>query len=75
MRDDPLRLQDMIQAIAHIHSFCAGRSRSDLDSDVAFNSAVLHKFAILGEAAYTISRNLKAKHPEIEWRTISGMRH
>lgn len=75
MRDDPLRLQDMIDSIARIHSFCAGRTRSELDTDDAFKSAVLYKFSILGEAAYTISRKLKAKHPEIEWRTISGMRH
>jgi Uncharacterized conserved protein len=75
MRDDPLRLQDMLKSIAAIESFTANKSREDLNNDPLLSSALLYQFSILDEAAYTISRKLKSRHPEVEWRTLSAMRH
>jgi uncharacterized protein with HEPN domain len=37
--------------------------------------AVIKNFEIIGEAAYHISKELKAKYLEIEWSKIEGMRH
>jgi len=75
MRDDSLRLKDMLNCIANIESFTTNKAREDLDKDPLLSGALLHQFSILGEAAYTISRKLKSRHPEVEWRTLSAMRH
>jgi uncharacterized protein with HEPN domain len=55
--------------------FVQNRTRDELDANAEIAAALLCQFIILGEAAYTISRSLKNRHPEVEWRTISGMRH
>jgi uncharacterized protein with HEPN domain len=75
MRDDPLRLKDMLKSIGKIESYTANKSRQDIKNDPLLSDALLYQFSVLGEAAYTISRKLKSMHPEVEWRTLSAMRH
>ena len=36
---------------------------------------MLQKLTVIGEAAARVSRNLRGDHPEIEWRTIVGLRN
>ncbi len=34
--------------------------------------AVVRNFEIIGEAAKNVSKDLKTKHPEVEWKNIAG---
>lgn len=47
--------------------------------EVVGNSILFYGFVkyveIIGEAAYMISKEFKAEHPEVEWDVIVGMRH
>jgi uncharacterized protein with HEPN domain len=37
--------------------------------------AVIKNFEIIGEAAYHVSKDLKSKYNNIQWKVIEGLRH
>jgi len=37
-------------------------------------SAVLYKFAIMGEATKMLTDQVRAQHPDTPWRSIAGLR-
>ncbi len=75
MRDDHLRLNDIIEAIQLIQMFCAGRTRADLLNDRLLQSAVLHQLFVIGESASRVTDTLKARHPSVPWKIIYGFRN
>lgn len=67
---DVIRLRDILQTIADIEGFGV----IDLtDRKSLFASA--YGIAMIGEAANQISESLRARHPEVPWAQIIGMRH
>lgn len=44
-------------------------------TDELIQTWILHNLQILGEAARTISADLKQQHPEVSWQQIAGMRN
>lgn len=75
MPREELYLQDIIEAANAIEKFLTNISENDFLNSELLQSAVLHKLAIIGEAASRISDNLKNRHPEVEWKPISGFRN
>jgi uncharacterized protein with HEPN domain len=53
----------------------AGKSRSDLDDDRKLNLALVRLLEVVGEAANRISASNRAKHSEIPWKRIVGLRN
>lgn len=49
-------------------------SYEEFISDEKLMRAVVRSLEIIGEASKKISRELKAKYPKLEWKSISGMR-
>jgi uncharacterized protein with HEPN domain len=74
MRDDAGRLQDIADAIERIERH-GGGGRAVFDSDELVQTWVLHHIQIVGEAAAQISEDFKARHPEVPWKAIAGMRN
>jgi uncharacterized protein with HEPN domain len=74
MRDDPLRLKDIVGAAENILKFSRGKTRADLERDVQFQSAVLFQMFVIGEAAKNVSTKITDKYPNLDWRAICGMR-
>ena len=74
MRRDRERLQDLLEAIEKIQRETKG-GRSAFDKDEKTRVWVVHHLEIMGEAARAIGDDLKAKHPEIPWTMISGIRN
>ncbi len=68
-------LYDMLREARKIGRFVEGRTRSDLDDDDMFQYALVRAITVLGEAAGQVSEEVTARHPEIPWRDITGMRH
>jgi len=74
MRSDRLRLQDILDAIAVIEQYLPA-DREAFDRDPPVQSHVYRHLMIVGEAAWTLSDQLKKQNPQVSWRQIEGMRH
>lgn len=75
MRADEERLADILHAIAEIRSLSAGKTQDDLRNDTVVQRAILFEIIALGEAASQLSRHLCSRHPEVPWRSVTGMRN
>lgn len=69
------RIEDMLVALDQILEFTRGKTLEEFRASPMLVNAVLYDFAILGEAAAHIPREVAEKYPEIEWRAIRGMRN
>jgi len=74
MRDDLERLRDIQEAIGRIEQHAA-QGRSAFERDELIQTWVVHHLQIIGEATRHLSSELQAKHPEIPWSRIIGMRN
>jgi len=75
MRRERLYLLDILDAVEALNRFLARRTREDFLGDEVLQSAVLQKLTVIGEAAGRLSRELHARHPDIEWKEIIGFRN
>ena len=70
-----LFLFDMLAFSRDAIALSRGRTRADLDSDLALRLALTHLIQIIGEAAGRLPDAFKLAHSEIPWRRIAGMRN
>lgn len=74
-RDDNISLIDVLHAAQAILEFVKNKNEQAFLADDVTQSAVLHQFLILGEAASRISESFREEHPSIPWRAIIGLRN
>ena len=74
MRDDLERLRDIQEAIGRIEQHAA-KGRLAFEGDELIQTWIVHHLQIIGEATRRLSSELQAKHPEIPWSRIIGMRN
>jgi uncharacterized protein with HEPN domain len=74
-RDDPQRLQDMVEYSREVIEFVNNAARETLDNDLKLVRAVAYSIGIVGEAASHISEEFRDKTPQIPWRKAIGMRN
>jgi uncharacterized protein with HEPN domain len=74
MRDDRERLLDMLEAIMRIEKYAA-KGKVAFASDELIQNWIASHLQIIGEAASALSQSLRAKHPEVPWKDIIGLRH
>jgi len=74
-KDDIVRLRHMLDYARKAVEFTRGKSRSDLDDDEMLAMATIHAIEILGEAARTVSEDLRERYPKIPWDLIIGTRN
>ena len=78
MREKPRdkeRLLHIIEAIDNICEFVENKTFAIYKSDKILRFAVIKNLEIIGEAAYLLTKELKANNPNIEWSEMIGMRH
>jgi uncharacterized protein with HEPN domain len=73
-RDLTLLLEDIEASCSRILRFAAGLTREETFRDEMRSDAILHNFLVLGEAVKVLPADWRAKHPDVEWRTIAGLR-
>lgn len=74
MQRDEVVIQDVINAARLVIEFVKGFDRETFISDWKTRSAVLYQLTVVGEAVKRLSKEFRAKHPEIPWSLIAGMR-
>lgn len=66
------RIEDILQSIADIRSFVAGHDYADFLSNKMVRYAVTRGLEIISEASRHLPSDLKARHPQIDWRGIAA---
>jgi len=75
-RDIGLYLTDILSASKSIEEYVVGIKDADaFFSDKKTYDAVVRNLTIIGEAASTLSEEVRSKYQEIEWRDIVAMRN
>ncbi len=67
------RLDHILEAIAAIESYIAGKDFKAYRTDRILHDAVERNLERLSEAARYIPDELKAEHPEIPWAQVIGL--
>ena len=69
------RLEDIIKYSKNVEKMMKGVSFERFEEDILVYYAVMKNVEIVGEAAYMLTNDFKAVHPETPWKVIQGMRH
>lgn len=67
-------INDIKEAISRVESYTAGFDYQQFLNDTKTQAAILRNLEIIGEAAKSISAELRKKHKNIDWKNIAGMR-
>ena len=74
MRDDAVRLKDILNSIEKIEQQ-AQKGKDSFLKDELLQTWFVYHIQIIGEAARALSEELRNNHPEVPWKDIIGMRH
>jgi len=74
MRDDRLRLLDILDSIGQIKRQAA-KGKEALLRDEMIQVWMRHHLLIIGEAAAGLSRELRGRNPGVSWRAAIAMRN
>lgn len=74
MRDDSIYLLHILECIRRIEEDVAAGKERFLSSRT-MQDAVLRNLHTMSESTQRLSRTLKAKHPEVDWRRIAAFRN
>ena len=72
---DPGRLEHMLTAIGNVQEFLEGKTYEDFRKDKLLFYGVVKNIEIVGEAANNLTKELRAQHPEVNWKDVVGMRN
>jgi uncharacterized protein with HEPN domain len=75
MRSSRLFLEDIIDAIDRIDEFLAEMDQFAFANDEKTKAAVLHKLAVIGEAARHLRDDFAGRYPQVDWDKAAGLRN
>lgn len=74
MWKDEATAADILLAAKAVREFVAGMSQEQFLVDFKTQCAVLQQIIVLGEAAKRLSAEFRARHDQIPWSSIAGLR-
>lgn len=74
MRDNRERLQDIVDAIAQIERYAPVR-KEDFRENELVQIWIIHHLQVIGEAASSLSPELRSCTSDIPWQAIIGLRN
>ena len=75
MRHESLYLTDMLEAAEHIAEFIEGIDFQGFQKSELLRSAVVHKLAVIGEAAARVSEDVRTRYPQVPWPQVIAFRN
>jgi uncharacterized protein with HEPN domain len=75
MRTEALYLDDIFDAADAIARFLHAIEKETFLTDDLYQSAVLQKLIVIGEAASRLSTEFRDRHSHIEWRDVINLRN
>jgi uncharacterized protein with HEPN domain len=73
-KDDFIFIEHIIESIEAVEEFSKKLTKDDLVKDRLRQSAIIREIEVIGEAVKNISKPIKEKHKEVQWREIAGAR-
>lgn len=67
-------IEHIIENIFDIESFTKGISKEDFFKNKEKQNAVIRSLEVIGEAVKNITKEIKDKYPEVEWKDAAGTR-
>ena len=74
-RDYKLYIEDIIESIGKIKKYVNNMSFDKFSKDTKTQDAVIRNFEIIGEATRQLSKDVKDKYPEVEWKSMLDFRN
>ncbi|MBI4587368.1 MAG: DUF86 domain-containing protein [Candidatus Rokubacteria bacterium] len=74
MKEDSVYLKHIRDAIARVESYTAGGPKSFFQNTMV-QDAVIRNLEVIGEAVRNLSPQIRRRHPEIPWRSITALRN
>lgn len=74
-RSGSLYLEDILQAMNRVEEYVRGFSYDDFLEDSKTVDAVIRNLLVIGEAAGKVPKAVRARHPEIPWSNMTGLRN
>ncbi len=74
MSRDEAALVDIARAARLVLEFKQDMNKEAFLGDLKTQSAVLHQLMLMGEAVKRMSQDFRARHLEVPWTLIAGMR-
>ncbi len=69
------RLRHILEAASRILVYTDGLDEASFSEDEKTIDAVIRNFLVIGEAVRNVPEEFRAKHPEIRWSSMHGMRN
>lgn len=67
-------LRHILDEAEYLASLSATLTREQLDEDPTLQRAIVRSIEVIGEASKKVPANVRAAHPQIEWKAMAGMR-
>lgn len=73
-RDSRVYLDDVLEGAERVRTYTAGLSLASFREDPRTVDAVVRNLEIIGEAVKNLPDDVRARHPEVAWKRIAGLR-
>ena len=75
MRPEEFYLRDIVIACRNAHRFAAAIDRKEFEKSDLHQAAIQYNLLIIGEAASKISRGLRSRHKNVDWKSLKDFRN
>ncbi len=73
-KDDSVFVEHILESIKAVEEFSKDTKKEDLVKSRLKQSAIIRELEVIGETAKNISKSIKDKYKEVQWREISETR-